>query len=85
VEEKIVGFENNVLITKIPVMVRSLLCSTTIKSMNINNECDYDPGCHFIIKGSEKVIMAMERMCENKILIFTGKDDILYKLTVNSK
>lgn len=77
--------ENQVLITKIPIMVRSNYCSTNIKTDSQDYECDYDPGCHFIIKGSEKIVLSLERMCENKILIFSNKDDILYKLTVNSK
>ena len=66
-------------------MVRSKYCSTNIKNGFVNSECEYDPGCHFIIKGSEKIILSLERMCENKILIFPAKDDILYRLTVNSK
>jgi hypothetical protein len=66
-------------------MVRSSFCSTNIKSEYKNTECDYDPGCHFIIKGSEKVVLSLERMCENKMLIFMGKDDVAYNMTVNSK
>ena len=84
-EEKIIGEEKKILITKIPIMVRSKFCSTNIKSDYKNTECDYDPGCHFIIKGSEKIVLSLERMCENKMLIFTGKDDIIYEMSVNSK
>lgn len=84
-EEKVIGEEKKILISKIPIMVRSKFCSTNIKSEYKNTECDYDPGCHFIIKGSEKVVLSLERMCENKMLIFSGKDDIAYNMTVNSK
>ena len=84
-EEKIISEDKKILITKIPIMVRSKFCSTNIKSEYKNTECDYDPGCHFIIKGSEKVVLSLERMCENKMIIFVGKDDISYNMTVNSK
>ena len=53
-------------------MVRSNLCSLTKqiegKSEDMNaeervdcGECEYDEGGYFIIKGSEKVIVAQER------------------------
>ena len=77
-------------IALIPIMVKSDYCNTNLKKDYNNNECTFDPGCYFIVKGSEKVILGMERMCENKLWVFSKKDSnydegyMLYA-TVNSK
>jgi DNA-directed RNA polymerase II subunit RPB2 len=90
IEEKIVFEDNGVSIAKIPIMVRSNYCSTVLYKDRQNNECSYDPGCYFIIKGSEKVVMPQERIVDNKILVFLKKDSnfpngITYSCQVNSK
>ena len=56
----------------------------------IDRECRYDLGGHFIVNGNEKVIMSVEKMVDNKILVFTKKDttfenNIMYMCQVNSK
>ena len=90
IEKIIIAKENNVAIAKVPIMVRSDYCSLNIKK-NINNtECRYDPGCYFIVKGSEKVVIGLERLCDNKMLCFTKKDTnyangLKYICQVNSK
>ncbi len=61
-------------IAKIPLMLRSKYCTTVLKKETANNECRFDPGCYFIIKGNEKVVVSIERMCENKPLVFRKKD-----------
>jgi DNA-directed RNA polymerase II subunit RPB2 len=66
--------DKGIIIAKIPIMFRSRYCSTNLKSHIKTTECDYDPGCYFIIKGSEKVLMTQERIIENKILVFKKKD-----------
>jgi DNA-directed RNA polymerase II subunit RPB2 len=38
------------------------------------NECPLDPGGYFIINGSEKVLIAQERMAGNMVYVFTMKD-----------
>mgnify|MGYP001184609433 CR=1 FL=1 len=40
-----------------------------------DKECKYDPGGYFIVNGNEKVIMSVEKMVDNKILVFTKKDN----------
>ena len=89
-EIKIISKELKVPISKIPIMVRSDFCSTNLKPNRINTECKFDPGCYFIIKGAEKVVIGLERICENKMLCFTKKDPnfqdgLIYTCQVNSK
>jgi len=90
VESEKVLFEDRIPIARIPIMVRSKYCSTNLRPDVPNTECPYDPGCYFIIKGSEKVVLSVERQCDNKMIIFTQKDtnypdDIIYTLRVNSR
>ena len=75
---KIVGeVEKDISVANIPIMVKSEFCTTYIKK-DYKNECKYDPGGYFIVNGAEKVIMSMEKMVDNKVLVFTKKD-ISYK------
>jgi DNA-directed RNA polymerase II subunit RPB2 len=90
VDEKVLYHEKKINIGAIPIMVRSKYCTTNIKKDVPNLECTYDPGCYFIIKGLEKVVVSHERICENKELIFPKKDinypdGVMYSVQVNSK
>lgn len=90
IDEKVLYHEKKINIGAIPIMVRSKYCTTNIKKDTPNLECIYDPGCYFIIKGLEKVVVSHERICENKELIFPKKDinypdGIMYSVQVNSK
>ena len=62
-----------IAIANIPVMVKSKYCSTNIKK-DLQGECRYDPGGYFIVNGQEKVVMSIEKMVDNKCLVFTKKD-----------
>jgi DNA-directed RNA polymerase beta subunit len=58
---------------QVPIMLKSLLCS--IKDMHDRElmevgECPYDQGGYFIINGSEKVLIAQERMAANHVYVF---------------
>ena len=82
--------EYNHPIARIPIMVRSRFCTTQINKDEPNNECDYDPGGYFIVNGNEKVILCVERMCENKPYVFTKKEigyknNITYSCLINSR
>ena len=58
-------------IGKIPIMLRSTYCllnGLTDRDLTELNECPLDPGGYFIINGSEKVLIAQEKMATN-----TGK------------
>ena len=82
--------ELEVPIGKIFIMVGSRFCSTNIKKEVEDRECRYDPGGYFIVNGNEKVIMSIEKMVDNKILVFTKKDNTfkdktMYMCQINSK
>jgi DNA-directed RNA polymerase II subunit RPB2 len=91
VEIKVTGDpEKEIPIADVMVMVRSNYCNLNIRKDLENRECKKDPGCYFIVKGNEKVVIGIERMCENKILVFTKKDKtfesgMTYYSTINSK
>ncbi len=38
------------------------------------NECPLDPGGYFIVNGSEKVLIAQEKMAVNNVYVFPTKD-----------
>lgn len=89
-EIKIIAEEKGVTIAKLPLMVRSNYCTTVLKKDDINNECRFDPGCYFIVKGAEKIVIGLEKICDNKMLVFTKKDlnynnGLLYTCQVNSR
>lgn len=53
---------------KIPIMLRSTYCllnELTDRDLTELNECPLDPGGYFIINGSEKVLIAQEKMATN--------------------
>jgi DNA-directed RNA polymerase II subunit RPB2 len=66
--------EKRVFLGKVPVMLRSDFCQ--LKNLNeherVKNgkDCRYDQGGYFIINGSEKVIVAQERMGNNTVNVF---------------
>ena len=54
-------------------MVRSDFCflsSVDEQTLYALNECPYDSGGYFIINGSEKVLIAQERMATNHVYVF---------------
>lgn len=71
-----------VYIGKVPVMLRSDFCQ--LKSLNeherVKNgkDCRFDQGGYFIINGSEKVIVAQERMGNNQVNVFKKKPPSKY-------
>jgi DNA-directed RNA polymerase II subunit RPB2 len=79
--------EHNVDIAIIPIMVRSKYCNLELRRGQENTEGTYDPGGYFIVNGSEKVVMSLERMIDNKPLVFIKKDSstIYHNVQVNSK
>jgi DNA-directed RNA polymerase II subunit RPB2 len=61
---------------RVPVMLKSTCCvlhGQTDKGLTDLGECPYDQGGYFIINGSEKVLIAQERMCSNRVYAFRGK------------
>ena len=69
-------------------MLRSqycLLSGMTDRDLNEVNECPLDPGGYFIINGSEKVLIAQEKMATNTVYVFSVKDSkYAYKCEIRS-
>ncbi|KIY69164.1 DNA-dependent RNA polymerase II second largest subunit [Cylindrobasidium torrendii FP15055 ss-10] len=62
-----------VWIGKVPIMLRSTFCilhDLGESELFDLNECPYDSGGYFIINGSEKVLIAQERMATNHVYVF---------------
>lgn len=58
---------------QVPIMLRSSFCilnSLPDSELYDLNECPYDQGGYFIINGSEKVLIAQERMATNNVYVF---------------
>lgn len=56
----------NIIIGRIPVMVKSDLC--WMKGVE-KGDCDFDHGGYFIIKGAEKVFVAQEQICLKRLWV----------------
>lgn len=73
---------------KIPIMLRSKYCllfGLAEKDLMSLNECPLDPGGYFIINGSEKVLIAQEKMATNTVYVFGMKDHkYAYKAEIRS-
>ena len=62
-----------IFLCRLPLMVRSSRCFLSGKldsEITELGECVYDQGGYFIINGSEKVIIAQERMSNNHVYVF---------------
>src|ERR1700729_3016287 len=58
---------------QVPIMLRSTFCILRdLRDQDLYdlNECPYDSGGYFIINGSEKVLIAQERMATNHVYVF---------------
>ena len=67
-EDPVETMHQKTYIGKIPIMLRSTYCllnSLTDRDLTELNECPLDPGGYFIINGSEKVLIAQEKMATN--------------------
>ncbi|KAF9612408.1 hypothetical protein IFM89_039441 [Coptis chinensis] len=82
-EEEVTEENTKVFIGKVPIMVRSTSCNL-FKCQNIekdlveHGECPYDQGGYFIINGSEKVLIAQEKMSTNQVYVFKKKQPNKY-------
>ena len=63
---------NGLPIGRMPIMLRSSNCALAGRSaaeMAKMNECPYDSGGYFIIRGIEKVILIQEQMSKNRMIV----------------
>ena len=58
----------NIVIGKIPIMVKSKYC--ILNEKNKDEECKFDLGGYFLINGNEKVIISQEKVANNMIQVF---------------
>ena len=71
-------------IGKIPIMLRSTYCllsGLTDRDLTELNECPLDPGGYFIINGSEKVLIAQEKMATKTPCMCFSRKDSKYSYT----
>lgn len=61
---------NNVLICKIPAMVRSIMCHTADEPDIMDPNAPNEYGGNFIINGSEKVLVPQEKLRINRTFVF---------------
>ncbi|KAL5016562.1 hypothetical protein ScPMuIL_006151 [Solemya velum] len=76
-EDPIETQHQKTFIGKIPIMLRSTYCllnGLNDRDLTELNECPLDPGGYFIINGSEKVLIAQEKMATNTVYVFQQKD-----------
>ena len=71
-EETLIELESkiipNIVIGKIPIMVKSKYC--ILNEKNKGEECHFDLGGYFLINGNEKVIISQEKVANNMIQVF---------------
>jgi len=72
----------------VPIMLRSRFCVLADKSdreLCELGECIYDQGGYFVINGSEKVVVAQERMSNNHVYCFRKKQPHKYSWVVECR
>lgn len=79
--------EQNRPVMIVPTMVRSKHCNLNVYKEETHDECKFDPGGHFIINGSEKVVICQDAMIRNHPMVFVKKNsNVSYNVVqVNSK
>ncbi len=71
---KEVVYRKDVMIGRLPIMLRSskcLLAGKNDREMANMNECALDPGGYFIVNGTEKVILVQEQLSKNRVIVET--------------
>ncbi|KAL3680352.1 hypothetical protein R1sor_023308 [Riccia sorocarpa] len=77
--------QDRVLLGKVPVMVRSSLCHLGEEPAGQHADCCLDPGGYFIIKGSEKVVVAQEERNGHKVWLANIKGTWVASFTPRRK
>jgi DNA-directed RNA polymerase II subunit RPB2 len=68
--------EETIKFCTVPLMLNSRHCCLYGKSEKekiLMGECEYDQGGYFIVNGSEKVLIAQERLATNQVYVFLNK------------
>lgn len=72
----------------VPIMLRSLFCVLSDKDdadLSDLGECIYDQGGYFVVNGSEKVIIAQERLSNNHVYAFQKKQPSKFSWVVETR
>uniref|UniRef100_A0A7S2TSD6 DNA-directed RNA polymerase subunit beta n=2 Tax=Lotharella oceanica TaxID=641309 RepID=A0A7S2TSD6_9EUKA len=75
-------------IGKIPAMIQSHACNLhklNREFLAIKGECPYDKGGYFIVNGNEKVLVAQEKLINNKVYVFKKNERNNIKLIAQCK
>ena len=69
--------KRNLRIGQLPIMLHSSKCvlrNKTPAELAKMQECLYDPGGYFIVRGAEKVLLMQEQMSKNRLLLDINDD-----------
>lgn len=72
----------------VPIMLRSLFCVLSDKDdadLSDLGECIYDQGGYFVINGSEKVMIAQERLSNNHVYAFRKKQPSKFSWVIETR
>ena len=77
VENKLVNMSDvyelkNIILCKIPIIVKSKYC---VYKEDIFNECKYDTGGYLIVNGNEKVVITQEKVVPNIIHLYPSPNN----------
>jgi len=75
-------------IGRVPIMLRSTYCSLydkNDKELTELGECPFDQGGYFVINGSEKVLIAQEKMSGNHVYVFKKKQPSKYSFIAETR
>ena len=75
-EEDVTEDLPKVFLGQVPIMLRSTYCilsDSNDRELTDLGECPYDQGGYFVINGSEKVLIAQEKMTNNAVYVFKKK------------
>eukprot|EP00842_Homolaphlyctis_polyrhiza_P001918 jgi/Hompol1/2727/HPOL_003044-RA len=82
--EEIDAEPQKIFIGKVPIMLRSQFCTLYQLSdpdLKQVGECPHDQGGYFVINGSEKVLIAQERMATNHVYVFSRSQPSTYSFS----
>ena len=82
---EIVSKTNRIPLCKMPIMLRSQFCNLhgmEEKDYYRVQECPNDLGGYFIVNGTEKVVIAQERMANNTVFVFVKSEGHMYSHVV---
>jgi len=72
---------SKVFLGSVPIMLKSTYCilsDSNDRELTDLGECPYDQGGYFVINGSEKVLIAQEKMTNNAVYVFKKKQPSKY-------